>query len=45
MGKGEMISTPYFLVDEGLLRKNLKILKDLPSDPGIPGGKYGQRPL
>ena len=34
MGKGEMISTPYFLVDEGLLRKNLKILKEVQEQAG-----------
>ena len=28
MSGGERISTPYFLVDEGLLRKNLKILRE-----------------
>ena len=34
MGSGERISTPYFLVDEGLLRKNLKILKEVQEQAG-----------
>ena len=29
MSGGERISTPYFLVDEGLLRKNLKTLREV----------------
>ena len=29
MSGGERISTPYYLVDEGLLRKNLKILREV----------------
>ena len=34
MSGGEKISTPYFLVDEGLLKKNLKILKDVQEKAG-----------
>ena len=34
MGSGERISTAYFLVDEGLLRKNLKILKEVQEQAG-----------
>ena len=34
MSGGERISTPYFLVDEGLLRKNLKILREVQEQAG-----------
>ena len=34
MRGGERISTPYFLVDEGLLRKNLKILREVQEQAG-----------
>ena len=34
MRKENVISTPYFLVDEGLLRKNLKILKEVQEQAG-----------
>ena len=34
MREENVISTPYFLVDEGLLRKNLKILKEVQEQAG-----------
>ena len=34
MSGGERISTPYFLVDEGVLRKNLEILRVVEEQAG-----------